>query len=172
VKGDHTPVKSGKGGRPRKPVKPALTVREALFNRPRGRSVELSMLRDGDLCALIAKARHGQLTTLVTRLARRKKVSLKTAWGLVPRAREIAQRMDDIGRFFAQPMDDIGRFFELTDDEKLAVRILKNEPEAMRGWGMFPANSDVEFGALLHNAKPSEYREIIDTLKEIARSQR
>lgn len=159
MKAEHAPAQSGKGGRPRKFLKPVPTVREALLNRPRGRCVELSMLRDGDLCTLIAKARHGQLTTLVTRLARRKKVSMKTAWGLVPRAREIGHLVDEMARFAV-----------LSDDEKLAVHILKNEPEAMRGWGAFPANCDIEFGALLNDATPSEYLEIIDTLKELARS--
>lgn len=87
-----------KGGRPRRPVTAEiLTLRERLLGKLEAHSTgarTLLTFADWPLAVEIVQARHGERGRLMQKLARRKKISHRTAWTLLPQLRAIAAQQE------------------------------------------------------------------------------
>jgi hypothetical protein len=150
---------ANKGGRPKKPVIVAMTLREKILNHARMSKHKRGALNPHDLalCLRIAEASHGTLTPLVKALAKQKSVSRRTAWTLVPEAR---RRGLMVGSMLKRIRHDAPLINAIEQDLK------PDYPDAYEAVTRDLVDSN-KIGQLLIDAKPSQLNDIVDFLEEI-----
>ena len=125
--------------------------------RPRGAFIAY---KDVALCVAIAMAKHGELTALVSKLAKHKHISVRAAWDLIEAAKARGETHLRIGKLFVQEHAQLQRL----------ERELKPYPEVAKALNNLDFSAG-ELADLLANAKPSELHDILDSILRAGRAE-